>query len=216
MKSYEGGEFFLVISLKSNLEEEYAFKASELENQYEELKKEISLLKQKESEVLLILDEEKIEYEKQEKTQNDNLTKLNNIITQSKKRNNSITNTKQSNNSFNPNLLLSSESYNNSNIDIVNYLDIDNDCFSLKAKQLNLPSDFEHFGKFLHEYIKSQEDYKQKYLDQVSTFKAKICSLLTKNKVNDRFLPDYLIELWQKIDVNYSTRFLILEELVCM
>jgi hypothetical protein len=86
------------------------------------------------------------------------------------------------------------------------------DCLSLRLNG-NIPVTIVDFGKFLVKYIENEENYRILYEKENKNLKAKIRKIFEQEKVSDHCLLDYMIELWDKIEVSYCNRYKILFEI---
>ena len=78
----------------------------------------------------------------------------------------------------------------------------------------SVPSDMIEYGKYLFSHIEKEEKYKIKYLSEVNQIKQQILSNFSKSKRSEHCLTDYLLLLWDKLDISYIKRYLILQNLM--
>ena len=80
------------------------------------------------------------------------------------------------------------------------------DCISLWIDK-NIPLSLIEFGKFLIKYIEKEENYKVLYEKEIKKIKEKIKKIFEKSNQSDHCLLDYLLELWDKLEVSFSNRY---------
>ena len=78
----------------------------------------------------------------------------------------------------------------------------------------NIPISITEFGKYLINHIEKEEKYKILYLSEIKQLKTKIKKIFIQSKKNDHCLTEFMIELWDKIDTSYFTRYQILKQLI--
>lgn len=81
-------------------------------------------------------------------------------------------------------------------------------CVSL-ALEKNVPLSLIDFGKFLIKYIEKEENYRLLFEKEIKKIKDKIKKIFEKNNQSDHCLLDYILELWDKLEVSYSVRYRI-------
>lgn len=86
------------------------------------------------------------------------------------------------------------------------------DCLSLRLNG-NIPITIVDFGKFLVKYIENEENYRILYEKENKNLKSKIRKIFEQEKVSDHCLLDYMIELWDKIEVSFCNRYKIMFEI---
>jgi hypothetical protein len=86
-------------------------------------------------------------------------------------------------------------------------------CLSLRLNA-NVPASLPNFGKFLIKFIENEENYRILYEKEIKSFKTKIKKIFDLEKVSDHCLLDYMIELWEKLEVSFCNRYKILTEIV--
>lgn len=74
----------------------------------------------------------------------------------------------------------------------------------------NIPLSLIEFGKFLIKYIEKEENYRLLFEKEIKKIKDKIKKIFDKNNQSDHCLLDYILELWDKLEVSYSVRYKIL------
>ena len=77
-----------------------------------------------------------------------------------------------------------------------------------------VPSDMIEYGKYLFSHIEKEEKYKIKYLSEVNHIKQQIISIFSKSKRSEHCLTDYLLMLWDKLDISYIKRYSILQKIL--
>lgn len=82
-------------------------------------------------------------------------------------------------------------------------------CVSLTLEK-NVPLSLIEFGKFLIKYIEKEENYRLLFDKEIKKIKDKIKKVFEKNNQSDHCLLDYILELWDKLEVSYSVRYRIL------
>jgi len=83
------------------------------------------------------------------------------------------------------------------------------DCVSLTYEK-NFPLSLNNFGKFLVKYIEKEENFKALYERENKFLKEKIKKIFKNNDNSDHCLLEYILELWDKLEVSYSIRYKIL------
>ena len=78
----------------------------------------------------------------------------------------------------------------------------------------NIPNSIQEFGNYLINHIEKEENYKILYQSEIKQLKTKIKKIFTQSKTTDHCLTEYMIELWDKIDISYFTRYQILKQLI--
>ncbi len=82
-------------------------------------------------------------------------------------------------------------------------------CVSLGLEK-NIPLSLIDFGKFLLKYIEKEENYRLLFEKEIKKIKDKIKKIFEKNNQSDHCLLDYILELWDKLEVSFSIRYRIL------
>ena len=78
----------------------------------------------------------------------------------------------------------------------------------------NIPTNISDFGKFLIYHIENEENYKILFYRELKSFKLKIKKIFSKNNSTDHCLTDYLLDMWEKIEVSFYTRYQILKNII--
>ena len=155
-----------------------------------------------------IIEKEKIYYRINNKPKTDIKTHFNYLDNI----NNIINNNKNINNYSNLNR------YKNQEILKKNYNDFifdktKNIFYSLEISP-NIPTNISEFGKFLIAHIEKEENYKILFYRELKTFKSKIKKIFSSSNSSDHCLTDYLLDLWEKIEVSYYIRYQIMNNII--
>ena len=78
----------------------------------------------------------------------------------------------------------------------------------------SIPTTVSEFGKYLLSHIEKEENYKMLFLSEVKKLKNQILKIFRNEKSTDHCLTDYMIELWDKLEISYTTRYQILKNLL--
>ena len=76
----------------------------------------------------------------------------------------------------------------------------------------NIPTNISDFGKFLISHIEKEDNYKTLLYRELKSFKLKIKKIFSNS--SDHCLTDYLLDIWEKIDVSFFIRYQILKNIV--
>ncbi len=82
-------------------------------------------------------------------------------------------------------------------------------CISLKTVE-NIPQSFIDFREFLEEYMKKEENYKEFYGKEISKIKEGIKKIFDRKNYYAHMLIDYILDLWEKLEIPYCKRYKIL------
>jgi len=82
-------------------------------------------------------------------------------------------------------------------------------CPSLQCNP-NTPSNFYDIGKFLADHIENEENYKILFEKENKKLRNKLKKIFDVENKSDHCLLDYMIELWEKLEVSYMKRYKIL------
>ena len=126
--------------------------------------------------------------------------------------NTKYTNTNTTNNNFNfdySNKLKIMKKNNNNfifdkNKNIFYSLQIDN----------NIPTNVSDFGKYLINHIEKEDNYKNLFLTELKSFKMKIKKIFSNSRTNDHCLTDYLLDIWDKLEISYYIRYQIMNNVI--
>ena len=105
--------------------------------------------------------------------------------------------------------------YNNHSIENFNSKKFKNNkndknlCISLSLER-NIPDTFADFGKYIIKYIGKEENYNSVFFKDSKNFKEKIKNIFEQNNQSDHCLLEYVLELWNKLEISYSIRCKIL------
>ena len=89
----------------------------------------------------------------------------------------------------------------------------DDNLFSLKVQETT-PLNLNEFGKFLVKHIDEEENYRLLFEKELSKIKQKIKKIFENENNTDHCLFEYIIELWEKLEISYINRYKILSELI--
>jgi predicted nucleic-acid-binding protein len=78
----------------------------------------------------------------------------------------------------------------------------------------HVPISISGFGKYLIEHIEREEKYKLLYNNELKSFQSKIEKIFENTKGKDHYLTDYMIELWNKLQTSYFTRYEIMKQII--
>ena len=131
--------------------------------------------------------------------------------------NNNNNNTSNSNNNFNFNYynkvkMMKKNNNNNMNNNFI--FDKDKKIFYSLQIDNNIPTNVSDFGKFLISHIEKEDNYKTLFLRELKLLKMKIKKIFTNSKTNDHCLTDYLLDIWDKLEISYCNRYQILNNIV--
>ena len=142
-------------------------------------------------------------------------------------KNNLINNNNNNNSNKNKKIMNNNNNANNYNFNYSNKLKImkknnNNNFIFDKDKNIfyslqidnNIPTNVSDFGKFLITHIEKEDNYKTLFLREIKSFKMKIKKIFTNAKTTDHCLTDYLLDIWDKLDISYYIRYQILNNIV--
>ena len=78
----------------------------------------------------------------------------------------------------------------------------------------HVPISITGFGKYLIEHIEREEKYKLLYNNELKSFQSKIEKIFENTKGKDHYLTDYMIDLWNKLETSYFTRYEIMKQII--
>ena len=78
----------------------------------------------------------------------------------------------------------------------------------------NIPTNISDFGKFLISHIEKEDNYKILFFQELKSFKLKIKKIFSSSNSSDHCLTDYLLDIWEKIDVSFFIRYQILKNII--
>ena len=76
----------------------------------------------------------------------------------------------------------------------------------------NIPTNFSDFGKYLISHIENEDNYKALFYRELKSFKIKIKKKFYNS--TDHCLTEYLLDIWEKIDVSFFIRYQILKNII--
>ena len=77
----------------------------------------------------------------------------------------------------------------------------------------SIPTSVTSFGKYLITHIEKEENYKILYNNELKKLKAQLLKIFTSEDLTDHCLIDYMIELWDKLEISYVNRYQIMKRL---
>ena len=77
----------------------------------------------------------------------------------------------------------------------------------------SIPTNVSDFGKFLISHIEKEDNYKTLFLRELKSFKMKIKKIFQNARTTDHCLTDYLLDIWDKLEISYFTRYQILNNM---
>ena len=78
----------------------------------------------------------------------------------------------------------------------------------------NIPTNVSDFGKYLINHIEKEENFKNLFLSELKSFKMKIKKIFSNSRINDHCLTDYLLDIWNKLEISYYIRYQILNNMI--
>jgi hypothetical protein len=78
----------------------------------------------------------------------------------------------------------------------------------------NIPTNISDFGKFLISHIENEENYKTLFYRELKSFKIKIKKIFSNSNTSDHCLTDYLLDIWDKIEISYFIRYQIMKNII--
>jgi hypothetical protein len=85
--------------------------------------------------------------------------------------------------------------------------------YSIQINQ-NIPTNISDFGKFLISHIENEENYKTLFYRELKSFKLKIKKIFSNSNTSDHCLTDYLLDIWDKIEISYFIRYQIMKNII--
>jgi len=86
------------------------------------------------------------------------------------------------------------------------------ECQSIRISE-NIPLTLIEFGKYLVKHIENEENYKILYEKEFKKIKLSIQKTFQNEKLSDHCLLDYMLELWDKLEISFEKRYKIIFEL---
>ena len=77
----------------------------------------------------------------------------------------------------------------------------------------SIPTSVTSFGKYLITHIEKEENYKILYNTELKKLKAQLLKIFSSENLTDHCLIDYMIELWDKLEISYVNRYQIMKHL---
>lgn len=87
--------------------------------------------------------------------------------------------------------------------------------YSLQVDK-STPTTVEEFGKYLLSHIEKEENYKMLFLSEIKKIKNQILKIFKSEKSTDHCLTDYMLELWDKLEISFTIRYQIMKQLLKM
>ena len=87
--------------------------------------------------------------------------------------------------------------------------------YSLQVDK-STPTTVEEFGKYLLSHIEKEENYKMLFLSEIKKIKNQIVKIFKSEKSTDHCLTDYMLELWDKLEISFTIRYQIMKQLLKM
>ena len=78
----------------------------------------------------------------------------------------------------------------------------------------SIPTSVTSFGKYLITHIEKEENYKILYNTELKKLKAQLLKIFSSEDLTDHCLIDYMIELWDKLEISYVNRYQIMKHLL--
>jgi hypothetical protein len=85
--------------------------------------------------------------------------------------------------------------------------------YSIKIDK-NIPINVSKFGKYLISHIEKEENYRILFQNEIKKLKSKIKNIFSKNNSTDHYLTEYLLELWEKLEISFYVRYQILKQMI--
>ena len=90
---------------------------------------------------------------------------------------------------------------------------IQNIFYSIQIEN-NIPMSVSAFGEYLMQHIKKEEEYKNIYNNEFDLFYSQINQILNRVNNQGNILINNMIDLWNKLQVSYYTRYQIMKQLI--
>ena len=78
----------------------------------------------------------------------------------------------------------------------------------------NIPTNISYFDKYLISHFEKEENYKTLFIEELKSFKMKIKTIFKNSRTTDHFLTDYLLDIWDELQISYSNRYQILNNII--
>ena len=121
-------------------------------------------------------------------------------------------------NNYNPNNYTNLNNHNNkdyfknNNFDFI--FDKNKNIFYSLQISPNIPKSISNFGKFLISHVEKEENYKTLFYRELKSFKLKIRKIFSNTNTTDHCLTDYLLDIWEKIEVSFYIRYQIMKNII--
>lgn len=103
--------------------------------------------------------------------------------------------------------------FNNRVIVKNNGLDQSHTFYSIQLDQ-SIPTTVSEFGKYLIAHIEKEENYRILFQSEIRKIKMGIKRIFSAEKSTDHCLTDYMLELWEKLEISFITRYQILKQML--
>ena len=77
-----------------------------------------------------------------------------------------------------------------------------------------IPITISEFGKYLIKHIEKEEKYKILFNNELKSFCYKIKNIFDNSNCNDHCLTDYMLDIWNKLEISYYTRYQIMKKII--
>ena len=77
-----------------------------------------------------------------------------------------------------------------------------------------IPITISEFGKYLIKHIEKEEKYKILFYNELKSFCYKIKNIFDNSNCNDHCLTDYMLDIWNKLQISYYTRYQIMKKII--
>ena len=77
----------------------------------------------------------------------------------------------------------------------------------------SIPTSVTSFGKYLVTHIEKEENYRILYNNELRKLKAQLLKIFAAEDLTDHCLTDYMIELWDKLEISYVNRYQLMKHL---
>ena len=78
----------------------------------------------------------------------------------------------------------------------------------------NIPMSVSAFGEYLMQHIQKEEEYKNLYNNEFDSFYNQIIQILNSGNTEKDILINNMIDLWNKLQISYYTRYQIMKQLI--
>lgn len=77
----------------------------------------------------------------------------------------------------------------------------------------SIPTSVSAFGKYLITHIEKEENFKTIYFNEIKKLKSQLLKIFSSEKTSDHCLIEYMLELWDKLEISYVNRYQIMKQL---